>query len=168
MLILQGKDGILYSITTLHTNSFRWKDLKKALHLIFSEGESKHTLSRLAAQRICQTKFFKWPSNSGEYEILSSVNLGRKKYELRMWFWSANVGNRELRMLQKTLEICLSETHASGTREVQAKDLSSQAMLIPDEKATMEKEWKEVIKKAQKNKRWGKSTVLHWWTSATS
>ena len=51
---------------------------------------------------------------SGEYEILSSVNLGRRKYELRMWFWSANFGNRELGMVQMTLEICLSETHASG------------------------------------------------------
>ena len=35
VLILQGKDGILYCTTTLRTNSFRWKDLKKALHLIF-------------------------------------------------------------------------------------------------------------------------------------
>ena len=49
---------------------------------------------------------------------LSSVNLGRKEYELRMLFCSANFGNRELRMVQKTLEICLSETHASGNREV--------------------------------------------------
>ena len=37
--------------------------------------------------------------------------------------------------------------------EVQTKDLSSQAMLIPDEKATMEKEWKEVIKKAHKKQK---------------
>ena len=28
----------------------------------------------------------------GEYEILSSVNLGRKKYELRMLVCSANLG----------------------------------------------------------------------------
>ena len=46
-----------------------------------------------------------------------------------------------------------SETHISGTREVQAKDLSSQAMLIPDEKATVEKEWKEVRKKAHKKQK---------------
>ena len=59
-----------------------------------------------------------------EFEILSSVYLGRKKYELRMWFWSANLGNREFRMVQKTLEICLSETHASGNREAQTTDLS--------------------------------------------
>ena len=44
------------------------------------------------------------PQNpAGVYEILSSVNLGRKKYELRTWFWSANFGNRELRMVQKTV-----------------------------------------------------------------
>ena len=53
------KDGILYFITTLRTNSFRWKDPKEALHLIPFEGESKHMLSRLAAQRICETKLFK-------------------------------------------------------------------------------------------------------------
>ena len=70
-----------------------------------------------------------------------------------MWFWSANFGNRELRVVQKTLEICLSKTHASGNWEVWIKDLSSQAMLIPDEKATMEKEWKEVIKKAHKKQK---------------
>ena len=96
---------------------------------------------------------------SGEYEILSSVNLGRRKYELRMWFWSANFGNRELGMVQMTLEICLSETHASGNRDAQTKDLSSQAMLIPDVKATMEKGWEEVIKKAH-TKTKGKESPL--------
>ena len=59
IMILQGKDGILYLITTLPENSFWGKDLKKAFHPIFCEGESKHMLSRLAAQRICETKFFK-------------------------------------------------------------------------------------------------------------
>ena len=43
-------------------------------------------------------------------------------------------------MVQKILEICLSETHASGNREAQTKDLSSQAMMIPDARSTMEKE----------------------------
>ena len=56
-------------------------------------------------------------------------------------------------MVQKTLEICLSETHASGNREVYAKYLSFQAILIPDAEATVEKEWKEVIKKAQKKQK---------------
>ena len=56
--------------------------------------------------------------------------------------------NRQLRMVEKILEICLSETHASGNREALRKDLSSQAMLIPGEKATMTKEWKFVIMKA--------------------
>ena len=103
-LILQGKDGTLYSFTALRPNSFRWKDLKKALHLI----PSRHSVSvRPNSSSI--------PKTPGKYEILSSVNLGRKKYELRMWFWSANFGNRELRMVQKSLEICLRE-----------------AMLIPD------------------------------------
>ena len=95
---------------------------------------------------------FVWGNlEKGEYEMLSSVKLRRKMHEIRMWFWSANFGNRELRMVQKTLEMCLSQTHASGNREAQTKDLSSQTMLNPDEKATMEKEWKEVTKKAHKN-----------------
>ena len=42
-------------------------------------------------------------------------------------------------MVQKTLEICLSETHASGNRQAQTKDLSFQTMLIPDEKGDNEK-----------------------------
>ena len=60
------------------------------------------------------------------------------------------LGNRELRMVQTILETCLSETLASGTRKVWIKDLSPQAMLIPDAKTTMEKEWKKVVKKALK------------------
>ena len=49
-------------------------------------------------------------------------------------------------MVQKILEICLSETHASGNREAQTKDLSTQAMLIPGANS----------KKAHENKRKGK------------
>ena len=55
----RGGRNILYFITTLRTNSFRWKDLKKALRLIPFESESKRTLSRLAAQRICETKILR-------------------------------------------------------------------------------------------------------------
>ena len=58
-------------------------------------------------------------------------------------------------MVQKTLEICLSETHASGNREAQTKDLSSEVMLIPDEKATMEKGMKGGHREGtQKQKVW--------------
>ena len=39
-MLLKGKDGILYSIATLRTNSFLWKDLKKALRLNFFEAEA--------------------------------------------------------------------------------------------------------------------------------
>ena len=42
-----------------------------------------------------------------------------------------------------------------------------QAMLIPDAKAAVDKEWKEVKKRHTKQRK-GKSTLLHWWTSATS
>ena len=147
---------------------FRWKDLKKALHLIPFEGESKHTLSRLAAQRICERKILQVTLQIRWVRDTLKCEPGKKEV------WTPNVvliselRTLELRMFQKTLEICLSETHASRNREVWIKDLSSQAMLIPDATATMEKEWKEVIKNAHKNKRQEKSTLLHWWTSATS
>ena len=49
---------------------------------------------------------------------------------------------------RKLWRSALSETHASGNRAVWTTDLSSQAILIPDEKATMEKEWKEATEKA--------------------
>ena len=52
------------------------------------------------------------PKKSGEYEILSSVNLGREKYELRMWFWSANFGNRELLMVLR--DACLGKPRSTN------------------------------------------------------
>ena len=112
-----------------------------------------------------------------EYKILSNENMGRKTYHRgvqdtlksehgkkdvstpNVVLFSELLRNRELRMVQKILEICPSETHASGNREAQIKDLSTQALWIPDAKATMEKEWKEVIKKAQKKPR-GKESPL--------
>ena len=47
-------------------------------------------------------------------------------------------------MVQKTLEICLSETLCLGKPRVCAKDFSPQAMLIPDAKATVDKELKRL------------------------
>ena len=55
-------------------------------------------------------------------------------------------------MVQKTLEICLSETHASGNREAQTKDLSTQEMLIPDANDDNGKGMKGGHKKGTKNK----------------
>ena len=52
----------------------------------------------------------------------------------------------------------VSQRHfAFGNREYVQKDLSLQAMLIPDAKATVDKEWKEVTKKHTKQQQ-GKST----------
>ena len=85
---IAGKYEILHHITTLRTNPFLRKDLKKAFHQIFSEGESKHTLSLGTAY--LWDKILQFNLKIREYEILSSENLGRKKYELRMLFCSAN------------------------------------------------------------------------------
>ena len=53
-------------------------------------------------------------------------------------------------MVQTILEICLSEMLASGNREYVRKDLSRQAMLIPDARTAVNKEWKEVIQRHTK------------------
>ena len=138
VLILQGKDGILYFIQLCARIRSDEKISKTALHLILFKGESKHTLSHLAAQRVCETKFLtSYPQNPGSTRY-SQVGTWEKEYELRMWFWSSNFGNRELRTVQKTLEICLSETHALKNREAQTKDLSSKPMLISNAK----RQWK--------------------------
>ena len=140
---IAGKDWILFFITTLRTNSFQWKDLKKALHLISVECESKHTLSRFAAQRICETKILYVNLKIRRVRDTLKCELGKKEV------WTPNM-------------VLISEFRESRVtygserlREVWIKDLSSQVMLIPDEKATIN--WKrnerKVIKKAHKNKR---------------
>ena len=83
--MLQGKDGILYFITIFRKKSFRWKDLKKALHVIFFEGESKHTLSCLAAQRICETKFLQVNLKIRGVRDTLKFELGKKEV------WTPNV-----------------------------------------------------------------------------
>ena len=152
VLILQGRNSVLYYNFAQEFVPMKSSQDSSSLNFLW-RWKQAHVVSSRGTAYLWDKNSSSDPKSLGKYEILSSVNLGRKKHELRMWFWSANFGNRELRMVQKTLEICLSETHASGNREVRTKDLSHQAMLIPDAKATMEKEWKEVIKKAHKNKR---------------
>ena len=140
----------LYSVSTPCLADHQFLKKKEELEMVGELSKASYLWDKILQVTL---------KRSAEYEILSSVNLGRRKYELRMWFWSANFGNRELGMVQMTLEICLSETHASVNRDAQTKDLSSQAMLIPDVKATMEKGWEEVIKKAH-TKTKGKESPL--------
>ena len=67
----------------------------KAIHLIFfllMVKESKRMLSCFETRRVCGTTFFEQLLKPGEYEILSSVDRGRKKYKLRILFCSANLG----------------------------------------------------------------------------
>ena len=140
-------------------------------------------MSRLATAYLW-VKILRVTLQPGEYEILSSVNLGRKKHELRMLVCSANlgcthwcevcthkqnvdIGKPRVTNVQTILEISLSETLASENREVWIKDLSPQAMLIPDTKAAVDKEWKEVIQRHTKQQQ-GKPTLLHCWTSINS
>ena len=67
-------------------------------------------------------------------------------------------------MVQKILEVY--QTRQTRETWACAKDLSPQAMETPDAEAAVDEEWKDVIKKAQITER--KSTLFHWWTSATS
>ena len=48
-------------------------------------------LSRAATWRICETKILRVTLQPGKYEMLSSVILGRKKFELRMLICPANL-----------------------------------------------------------------------------
>ena len=96
----------------------------------------------------------------GEYEILSSVDLGRKKYKLRMLFCSASLGCTQMRRVDTDNSGDLSLRDACfGKPRVCEKELSP--------KQAVEKEWKEVVKRQTKQQQ-GKSTLLHWWTSANS
>ena len=74
-----------------------------------------------------------------------------KEYKLRMLFCSAGLGEPRVTYgSEDSGDLSLRETQASGNREAQTTDLSSQAMLIPDEKAAVDKEWKEAHKKQNK------------------
>ena len=138
---IAGKYEILHHITTLRTNPFLCKDLKKAVHLIFSEGESKHTLSlgtaylwdkilqlNLKIRRVRDT--LKWEPGKKDVwtpnVVLFSELRGIESY---VWFRRLWRSVSQTRMPRET------EKHKQ-------KDLSFQAILIPDAKATVEKEWK--------------------------
>ena len=166
--------------TRINSDEKIWKKKSSSPNFLILRWKLAHAVSSSDVAYLWD-KILRVTLQPGEYEILSSVNLGRKKFELQMLICSANLecthecggfspkklGNRESRMVRTILEICLSETQASGNREVWIKDLSPQAMLIPDAKVEVEKEWKEVIKRHTKQQR-GKSTLLHWWTSVNS
>ena len=85
LLILQEKDGILYLITTSRTISSYGKISRKAFHQIFSEGESKHMLCRLAAKRICETKILQVTLKTRGVRDTLKCELGKKEV------WTPNV-----------------------------------------------------------------------------
>ena len=163
---MQEKDGIL--LQSFRMNSFLWKDLKEALHLIFFE-EKARTYYLVSRQSVSLRQTSSSKPQIPESTWHSQVRICEKRsMNSECCSIQRTSRNGELRVNQKTWEICLSETHVSRNREVQAKDLSSQTMLISDAKATIKKEWKEILKKILKNKRNGKSTLLHWRTSIVS
>ena len=92
VLILQGMTEFCIILQLWYTNSFRWKDESYSPNFLFVNGESKRMLSCFATRRVCGTTFFEQLLKPGEYEILSSVDRGRKKYKLRILFCSANLG----------------------------------------------------------------------------
>ena len=154
-----------------YTNSFRWKDLMKALHLIFFKVKtsacclvSRHGVS------------------VGQNSSSNPENLGSTRYS-QVWTVEERSINFGYCSAQRILCVHTNEpsvTNGSdnsgdlslrdvcfGKPRVCAKDLSPQAMLIPDAEAAVDKEWKDVIKRHTKQQQ-GKSTLLHWWTSANS
>ena len=91
-------------------------------------------------------------TQSGEYGILSSENLGSNEYEFLMLVCPANFEESRVTYGSKDSgDLSLRDACLGKPRS--AKDLAFQAIMITDEKATMEEEWKEVIKKAHKNKK---------------
>ena len=112
----------------------------KILRVTLKPGEYEISQVRTWEERSTNSRCCSAQRISGVHTNAVSVHTNK------IWI----LGNRELRMVQTILETCLSETLASGNRKVWIKDLSHQEMLIPDAKATMEKEWKKVIKKALK------------------
>ena len=99
--------------------SFRKKaiwDVEKISGKIFAwiaDGESKSMLSRFTWKRICD-----YSSNSrkpGEYKRLESVDLGRKKYKIRMVFCSACLGKQRVwfrRFWRSLRNACLGKPRA--------------------------------------------------------
>ena len=151
-----------------YTNSFRWKDLMKALHLIFFflRWKQAHVVSfrdtaclwdnpeNLGSSRYSQVWTVEERSINFGYCSAQRIS-GVHTNEPSVTNGSDNSGDLSLR------DVCL------GKPRVCAKDLSPQAMLIPDDEAAVDKEWKDVIKRHTKQQQ-GKSTLLHWWTSANS
>ena len=102
--------------TILCTDSFRWKDLKKARQLIFWKKKpsaccfvSRHGVS------------------VGQISSSNLESPGSTKHS-QVWTWKEKSTNsscsaqrvsviRQLRMVQTILEVCLSETQVSGNRE---------------------------------------------------
>ena len=86
-------------------------------------------LTCLAAQRICETKnSSSKPKNPGSTRFSQVRTLGRKKYELRMLFCSANFEESRVTCgSEDSGSLSLSETHASGNREAQSTNLPFQA-----------------------------------------
>ena len=66
------------------------KDLGKALHLVLQRWKHKHVVSS-RVKAYLWNKIIRVTLNTGEYEILSSVDQGRK-YKLRKLFCSACLG----------------------------------------------------------------------------
>ena len=126
---------------------------KKALHLTFFEGESKPMLSRLVAQRNCETKIIqvnlkiqgveeilKWELENKEVWTLNVVLISELRgIESYVWFRRLWRSVSQRRMPRET------ETHK--------QNIFHTKQCWSDAKATMEKEWKEVVKKAHKKRK---------------
>ena len=78
--------------TTWSRIRFQWKDLKECSSPNFLlRWKLAHVVSSRDTAYLWDT-ILRETLKPGEYEILSSVILGRKRYKLRMLFCSANLG----------------------------------------------------------------------------
>ena len=177
VLILQVHDGILYYITTLVHEFFPMKrsDESSSPNFLFFKVKNKRMLSRFATRRVCGTTLKTWgvrrysqvwtvEERSINFGYCSAQRIsGVHTNEPSVTNGSDNSEDLSLR------DVCL------GKPRVCAKDLSPQAMLIPDDEAAVDKEWKDVIKRhtttttrkvhfvALMDIRQFKSTCTSWW-----
>ena len=147
-------------------------------------------LSRLATWRICGDKIPRVTPQPWKYEILSSVNLGRKKFELRMLICSAHLGcTHECGWVYTQTKKDIGKPRVTNGSDNSA-DLSFRDACLGKPRSInkiffnpsiFDSRWKgdngkgmkggqgmkEVIQRHTKQQQ-GKSTLLHWWTPIDS
>ena len=113
-LILQQKDVILYIVTTLCKKSFRGEDLEKALHL-HSLKVKASTCCHVSRQSVSMWQVLQANlKNTGSTRESQVLTWEERSMDSGCCSVQRASRNRELCVVQKILEICLSENACLG------------------------------------------------------